>query len=41
MRRPDSWYDLIVELRAIDSELALVLAGDQLERIPLVCLRRR
>jgi hypothetical protein len=42
LRRPDEWFDVIVQLRGVDKDLALVLVlvQDQLERVPLNCLRR-
>jgi hypothetical protein len=40
LRRPNEWLDFKVELRAIDADLALIRIGDELERVPLVWLRR-
>jgi hypothetical protein len=40
LRRESEWFDLLVELRAIDKDLALVRIVDRLERVPLVWLRR-
>jgi hypothetical protein len=36
----DAWADLIVELRAIDDDVALVLIRDRTEIVPLSWLRR-
>jgi hypothetical protein len=41
LRRPNSWQDLLVELRGLDGDLALVLIIDKLEVVPLLWLRRR
>jgi hypothetical protein len=42
LRRPNSWADLLVELRAVDHDLALAVVRirDRTERIPLCYLRR-
>jgi hypothetical protein len=40
LRRPGSWVDLFVELRAIDDGVALIRLGDHLERVELIWLRR-
>jgi hypothetical protein len=40
MRRPSEWFDLRVQVRGIDRDLAVVLVGDRLEIIPLTWLRR-
>jgi hypothetical protein len=40
LRRPDEWFDVKVELRAIDDGLALVRIRDRGERVQLAWLRR-
>jgi hypothetical protein len=40
MRRPSEWFDLRVQVRGIDRDLAVVLVGDRFEIIPLTWLRR-
>jgi hypothetical protein len=40
LRRPNTWFDLKVELRATDDDLALVRIIDRTERVPLAWLRR-
>jgi hypothetical protein len=40
LRRPNEWFDMKVQLRAIDDDVALVLCRDQLERVQLSWLRR-
>jgi hypothetical protein len=42
LRKPGTFGDLLVELRAIDNSfnVAVVRIGDKLERVPLCYLRR-
>ena len=40
LRKPDMWSDRIVELRAIDNNVALVRIGNTSEIVPLAWLRR-
>jgi hypothetical protein len=40
MRRPDAWHDLLVELRGLDRDLAVVRIHDRSEIVPLIWLRR-
>jgi hypothetical protein len=40
LRRPNTYFDVIVQLRAIDRDLAAVRILDRSERVPLAWLRR-
>ena len=40
LRRPTEWFDLNVQLRGIDRDLAVVLISDHNERVQLTWLRR-
>jgi hypothetical protein len=40
LRRPDSWQDLLVQLRGLDKDVALVRIYDHSEIVPLSWLRR-
>jgi hypothetical protein len=40
LRRVNDWFDVIVELRAIDRDVALVLVRDSFEIVQLASLRR-
>jgi len=40
LRRPNSWFDLKVQLRGVDDDLAVVRFMDSIERVPLAWLRR-
>ena len=40
LRRPREYFDLIVELRAIDNDIALVMIRDRSEIVELSWLRR-
>ncbi len=40
LRKPGTWLDLAVQLRAVDRDLALVLINDRTEIVQLTWLRR-
>jgi hypothetical protein len=40
LRRADQWFDLKVQLRGVDDDLAVVLVRDRLEIVELSWLRR-
>jgi hypothetical protein len=41
LRRPDSWQDVLVELRGIDKQDAVIFVRDHFEIVQLSWLRRR
>jgi hypothetical protein len=40
LRRPGSWYDVVVQLRGIDGDLAAIRIVDHFETVQLAYLRR-
>jgi hypothetical protein len=41
LRRPGTYFDVIVELRGIDGDTAAILIRGELEVVPLLWLRRQ